>query len=505
MQRARARIHPELLQIAFSRMLWQQLGGADETEMAAMGQMAAGEELLQASDGLAPARCGGLKVSLFTPRLAAPRAGRGTNTTAAVEQEFTAAGEALRGAQGRMGACGGRQVLFARSGLSAGGVAPRTLIPGGAADRRSPWHARRGGCEVARSAARATFLEADDAVGRMEVAFEEGYNLIYATMRLAPSFGRTRGRLRGAAGHTLEWPACRTRATLVEAEEAEATAELAWRMSERTLGDLHSECARVRRCALDVEEELTALRRLQRTRVSSRAARRAGLKEGRAWTAAVGFVAEMATKLTVMLSRARSLLDRYYWGVWGSARRCRASAREVRALAEAVREAEWGTWWEDLPGGSTWLEAVAAAMGVDAQLGGDAGIARVGFGAGVVAGPGDHVEVANRDSGDGGDEGDDGDVGMAEGRQAADGGCAGVGWRSKLGSGFTWRLQPGSSDPYEVAWRCMEASWQQMAGKRWRPELQEGGVVDAALGVGAAPVRMRLWQSLKYRRRRRLR
>eukprot|EP01050_Picozoa_sp_SAG11_P045315 SAG11_NODE_22526_length_404_cov_1.324590_1_plen_118_part_01 len=117
-------------------------------------------------------------------------------------------------------------------------------------------------------------------------------------------------------------------------------------MSERTLGDLHSECARVRRCALDVKEELTALRRLQRTRVSSRAARRAGLKEGRAWKAAVVFVAELATKLTAMLSRA---------------------------LVEAVREAEWGTWWEDLPGGSTWLEAVAAAIGVDAQLGGDAG------------------------------------------------------------------------------------------------------------------------------------
>eukprot|EP01050_Picozoa_sp_SAG11_P030806 SAG11_NODE_9275_length_926_cov_2.384522_1_plen_131_part_00 len=75
----------------------------------------------------------------------------------------------------------------------------------------------------------------------------------------------------------------------------------------------------------------------------------------------------------------------------------------------------------------------------------------------------------------------------------------------KLGSGFTWRLQPGSSDPYEVAWRCLEASWQQMAGKRRRSELHEGDVVDAALGVGAAPVRMRLWQSLKYRRRRRLR
>eukprot|EP01050_Picozoa_sp_SAG11_P035527 SAG11_NODE_13070_length_670_cov_2.837413_1_plen_127_part_01 len=124
-------------------------------------KMAAGAELLRASDGLAPARCGGLMVSLFIPRLAALGAGRGTNTTAAVEQEFTAAGAALRGAHERMGACRGRQALFEGSGSSAGGVAPGTLIPGVAADRRSPWHARRGGCEVARSAARAAFVEAD--------------------------------------------------------------------------------------------------------------------------------------------------------------------------------------------------------------------------------------------------------------------------------------------------------------------------------------------------------
>eukprot|EP01050_Picozoa_sp_SAG11_P020333 SAG11_NODE_3407_length_2465_cov_8.333897_1_plen_140_part_00 len=137
-----------------------------------------------------------------------------------------------------------------------------------------------------------------------------------------------------------------------------------------------------------------------------------------------------------------------------------------------------------------------------AQLGGDAHTASVDCDADGAVGPAGDV---SRDGGAESGECADGNVGMVVGRQAADGGCAGVGWRSKLGSGFTWRMQPGSSDPYEVAWRCLEASWQQMACKRRRAELHEDGVVDAALGVGATPVRMRLWQSLKYRRRRRLR
>ena len=463
--------------------------------------LAAGEELLQASDGLAPARCGGLLMSLSKPRLAAPGAGLGANTAAA-ERKSAAASEALCVAQSRMGACGGRQELIGRSGLRAGCAAPGTLIPGGATARRSPCYSWRCGYEVVRSAARATLAEAEAVVGRMGVKYGVGYDLIYTTMRLAPSFGRTRGRLRGAAGHSLEWPACRTRASLVEAEETAETAEFAWRLSELTLRDLHSECARVRRCALDVEAELATLRRLQRTGVSSRAVRRAALKEERARRATVAVVAGVATKLAVVSSRARDLLDRYYWGVWGSARRCRASAREVRVLAEAVREAEWGTWWEDLPGGSTWREAAAAAIGVAAQLGGDACAAGVDCDADGAVGPAGEV---SRDGGTSVGECEVGNVGMVVGRQAADGGCAGVGWRSRLGSGITRRLQPGSSDPYEVAWRCLEASWQQMACQRRRTERHEGEVEDAAMCVGAAPVRMRLWQSLKHRRRRRLR
>eukprot|EP01050_Picozoa_sp_SAG11_P038763 SAG11_NODE_15978_length_560_cov_2.219089_1_plen_116_part_01 len=115
-------------------------------------------------------------------------------------------------AQSRLGACGGRQELIERSDLGAGCAAPGTLIPGGATARRSPRYSRRGGCEVVCSAARTALMEAEAAVGRMEVKYGVGYDLIYTTMRLAPSFGRTRGRLRGAAGHSLEWPACRTRA-----------------------------------------------------------------------------------------------------------------------------------------------------------------------------------------------------------------------------------------------------------------------------------------------------
>eukprot|EP01050_Picozoa_sp_SAG11_P006416 SAG11_NODE_496_length_8931_cov_2.956015_3_plen_58_part_00 len=57
---------------------------------------------------------------------------------------------------------------------------------------------------MACSTARATQLEAEAAARRTEVKYEKGYGLIYTTMRLAPSFGRTRGRLRGAAGYSLE-------------------------------------------------------------------------------------------------------------------------------------------------------------------------------------------------------------------------------------------------------------------------------------------------------------
>eukprot|EP01050_Picozoa_sp_SAG11_P010234 SAG11_NODE_1015_length_6172_cov_13.477359_1_plen_105_part_10 len=64
------------------------------------------------------------------------------------------------------------------------------------------------------------------------------------------------------------------------------------------------------------------------------------------------------------------MLDMLHWGVWGSARRCRASTRELEALRRALREAKRDDWCEDLPGGSAW-EAVVAAAGEDsAQLGG---------------------------------------------------------------------------------------------------------------------------------------
>ena len=98
----------------------------------------------------------------------------------------------------------------------------------------------------------------------------------------------------------------------------------------------------------------------------------------------------------------------------------------MRALAEAVREAEWGTWWEDLPGGSTWLEAAAAAIGVDAQLGGNAHTTIVCCDATRAVEPVDHVGVDNSDGSSCGDACDESDVGIVEGRQAADGGCAGV-------------------------------------------------------------------------------
>eukprot|EP01050_Picozoa_sp_SAG11_P012874 SAG11_NODE_1462_length_4866_cov_4.910216_2_plen_69_part_00 len=67
------------------------------TEGAAMVTMAAGEELLRASDGLAPARCGGHLMSLSKPGLAAPGAGS-AHTAATTKGIFVAAGEALSGA-----------------------------------------------------------------------------------------------------------------------------------------------------------------------------------------------------------------------------------------------------------------------------------------------------------------------------------------------------------------------------------------------------------------------
>eukprot|EP01050_Picozoa_sp_SAG11_P032197 SAG11_NODE_10350_length_837_cov_2.834688_1_plen_61_part_10 len=54
------------------------------------------------------------------------------------------------------------------------------------------------------------------------------------------------------------------------------------------------------------------------------------------------------------------MLDRFRWGVWCSARRCEASARELDVLTATLWEAEWGAGDLDLPGGSTWQEAFGA-------------------------------------------------------------------------------------------------------------------------------------------------
>jgi len=94
------------------------------------------------------------------------------------------------------------------------------------------------------------------------------YDLIYVVMRLAPSFGRTRGKLRGAAGYRLEWPASRTRACLAEAEEAEETARCAWRASKRALRELWVECRRIRRCTTTAEVELARLKRMRAREVA---------------------------------------------------------------------------------------------------------------------------------------------------------------------------------------------------------------------------------------------
>eukprot|EP01050_Picozoa_sp_SAG11_P023985 SAG11_NODE_4984_length_1703_cov_2.989401_1_plen_113_part_10 len=91
---------------------------------------------MTASDGLAPARCGGLLVSLSTPRLAALGAGP-AHTAAAARRSFAAAGEALRArggaTQGQVRACGGRQVRTTESCGTRQGAALKARNSGGAA------------------------------------------------------------------------------------------------------------------------------------------------------------------------------------------------------------------------------------------------------------------------------------------------------------------------------------------------------------------------------------
>eukprot|EP01050_Picozoa_sp_SAG11_P036264 SAG11_NODE_13708_length_642_cov_3.491713_1_plen_64_part_10 len=50
-----------------------------------------------------------------------------------------------------------------------------------------------------------------------------------------------------------------------------------------------------------------------------------GSVEERRREQATAAVVEMSAALRVERTAAQELLDQYYWGVWGSARRCRAS------------------------------------------------------------------------------------------------------------------------------------------------------------------------------------
>eukprot|EP01050_Picozoa_sp_SAG11_P026156 SAG11_NODE_6160_length_1373_cov_7.928571_1_plen_196_part_00 len=180
--------------------------------------------------------------------------------------------------------------------------------------------------------------------------------------------------------------------------------------------------------------------------------------------------------------------------------------RELETLRAALHEAEWGTWPADLPGGSAWTAAVAAATGIDAPLsGGDWGSqgGRAG-GNGTGAGAGVRPPYSNSD-GCCSDDVAEAEPVAAEGRQAAEGGHAECAWRGRVGV-ETRRLMPGSEDPYEAAWRCMLGAWHQVAVENRRMGLREGEAEGAALCVGGGTsVRKRLWLARKHRRWRRLR
>jgi hypothetical protein len=94
---------------------------------------------------------------------------------------------------------------------------------------------------------------------------------------------------------------------------------------------------------------------------------RASFEEEHARVQVVAAVRGMAVAATAALVRVQAMLDRFYWGVWGSARRLKASAREVDVLTAALREAEWGAGDDDLPGGSTWMAAFGALGEAGAQ------------------------------------------------------------------------------------------------------------------------------------------
>eukprot|EP01050_Picozoa_sp_SAG11_P014913 SAG11_NODE_1884_length_4122_cov_4.172011_1_plen_149_part_00 len=107
-------------------------------------------------------------------------------------------------------------------------------------------------------------------------------------------------------------------------------------------------------------------------------------------------VQTMATRAATTLAHVKEVLERYYWGVWGSVRRIKASAREVSVLTDALREAEWGAGDDGLPRGSTWLAVFEALVGeAGARVGGGRGVA-VGA---VVGGAGDDGSDGNDASG----------------------------------------------------------------------------------------------------------
>eukprot|EP01050_Picozoa_sp_SAG11_P008988 SAG11_NODE_820_length_7014_cov_7.427187_2_plen_271_part_00 len=195
---------------------------------------------LTASGGLAPARCPGLITRLRSPCLAASGAGKGA-VQGAAERKFAAAREALRAAKCRARAHAGcARAEWSRQNSKC--EASRTLDLGGVALRRgATWRLRaprRPSRFAPACAYESAYSAAQSALDRVEAAasralmLEPDYELVHIVAILAPTFGRTRGQLRGAAGSSIEWPACRTRASLVEAEEAEATARCAWRASE---------------------------------------------------------------------------------------------------------------------------------------------------------------------------------------------------------------------------------------------------------------------------------
>jgi hypothetical protein len=471
--------------------------------VAATVEEAAEEKTEVASGGLAPARCPGLIMSLRTSRLAALGAGRGDAKRATTELKSAEARVALRVAQCHGRIHDERWTCPTRSRLSGGRAAPRTLTPGGVAGRRGttgcrtrrqpPRYAQIGAYEAAYEATRSAY-EGVETTARCVRALDQDYHLIHATARLAPSFGRTRGWLRGAAGSEIEWPACRTRASLVEAERAEEAARCAWRASERSLGVMECEHGLLEFHVRRVQEGLSRLRRL-RARDAAALQGWAGRKQEQVRARVVAAVRWMAAASAAALAQATEMLDRFRWGVWGSARRCKASARELDVLTAALWAAEWGAGDLDLPGGSTWQEAFGAlAEATSAQMGGS----------GVAVG-----DVAANDEGSGVAADDVGGCGMhdtatADGRQAAGGDCSAGEWRSRVG-GVPWGrwLEPTTGSRVE-AWRCWEAAWLEAMGEQQRRQGQREGVVVGAATWGVMPERQRLWLALKRRRRRRL-